>query len=149
MVCLGNICRSPLADGLLRDKVQKLNLPVIVDSAGTSGLHAGDKPDPRMIKTASQYGLDISCLRSRKFTVHDFDNFDRIFVMDKENLQNVSRLARSNEDIRKVRLILDLIEPGKNLEVPDPYYGGDAGFKEVYSLLDCATDKIIHTLTHK
>ena len=86
MVCLGNICRSPLADGLLRDKVQKLNLPVTVDSAGTSGLHAGDNPDPRMIKTARQYGLDISSLRSRKFTVQDFDTFDKIFVMDKENL---------------------------------------------------------------
>ena len=149
MVCLGNICRSPLADGLLRDKVQKLNLPVIVDSAGTSGLHAGDKPDPRMIKTASQYGLDIAYLRSRKFTVNDFDTFDHIFVMDKENLHNVSKLARNNNDMQKVSLILNLIDPDKNLEVPDPYYGGDAGFKEVYLLLDRATDKIIHTLTSK
>lgn len=149
MVCLGNICRSPLADGLLRDKVQKLNLPVIVDSAGTSGIHAGDKPDPRMIKTASQYGLDIGYLRSRKFTVNDFDTFDRIFVMDKENLHNVSKLARNNNDMQKVSLILNLIDPEKNLEVPDPYYGGDAGFKEVYSLLDRATDQIIHTLTSK
>lgn len=149
MVCLGNICRSPLADGLLRDKVQKLNLPVTVDSAGTSGLHAGDKPDLRMIKTANQFGLDISKLRSRKFTVQDFDTFDHIYVMDKDNLYNVSQLARNNEDMRKVMLILDLIEPGKNLEVPDPYYGGDAGFNEVYSLFDRATDQIIHTLTHK
>jgi protein-tyrosine phosphatase len=149
MVCLGNICRSPLADGLLRDKVQKLNLPVIVDSAGTSGLHAGDKPDHRMIKTARQFGLDISDLRSRKFTEQDFDIFDSIFVMDKDNLHNVSKLARNNVDLQKVTLILDLIEPGKNLEVPDPYYGGDEGFKEVYSLLDRATDQIIHTLTHK
>lgn len=149
MVCLGNICRSPLADGLLRDKVQKLNLPLTVDSAGTSGLHAGDKPDPRMIKTANQFGLDISKLRSRKFTVQDFDTFDHIYVMDKDNLYNVSLLARNNEDLRKVTLILDLIEPGKNLEVPDPYYGGDAGFREVYSLLDRATDQIIHTLTYK
>ena len=149
MVCLGNICRSPMADGLLRDKVQKLNLPVIVDSAGTSGLHAGHKPDSRMIKTANQFGLNISKLRSRKFTVQDFDSFDRIFVMDKDNLYNVSQLARNNEDLQKVTLILDLIEPGKNLEVPDPYYGGDAGFREVYSLLDRATDQIIHTLTSK
>ena len=149
MVCLGNICRSPLADGLLRDKVEKLNLPVIVDSAGTSGLHSGDKPDPRMIKTARQFGLDISYLRSRKFTEKDFETFDHIYVMDEENLKNVSKLARNNEELKKVSLILNLIEPGKNLEVPDPYYSGDAGFREVYSLLDQATDQLIQTLTSK
>lgn len=149
MVCLGNICRSPLADGLLRDKVEKLNLPVIVDSAGTSGLHSGEMPDRRMINTAHQFGLDISYLRSRKFTTEDFETFDHIYVMDEENLKNVSKLARNHEQLKKVSLILNLIEPGKNLEVPDPYYGGDAGFREVYSLLDRATDQLIHTLTSK
>jgi protein-tyrosine phosphatase len=146
MVCLGNICRSPLADGLLRDKFSKRNLPHLVDSAGTSAHHVGHKPDSRMIKTALQFGLDISALRARQFVVSDFDEFDSIYVMDKENLRNVTKLARNKEDLHKVSLILNLLET-TDQEVPDPYYGGDAGFQHVYSLLDRATDKLIHTLT--
>jgi protein-tyrosine phosphatase len=146
MVCLGNICRSPLADGLLRDKIAKRNLPHRVDSAGTSAHHVGHKPDSRMIKTAKEFGLDISTLRARQFVVSDFDEFDLIYVMDKENLRNVSKLARNQEDIRKVSLILNVLDT-TNEEVPDPYYGGDAGFHHVYSLLDRATDQLIHTLT--
>jgi len=149
MVCLGNICRSPLADGLLRDKVKKNNLPIVVDSAGTSAHHVGNSPDPRMVRTANQFGLDISNLRSRQFTLADFDGFDLIYVMDKENLRNVSKLARNRDDMKKVSLILNLIAPNQNQEVPDPYYGGEAGFLEVYSLLDRATDHIIHTMTTK
>jgi protein-tyrosine phosphatase len=149
MVCLGNICRSPLADGLLRDKVRKRNLPVIVDSAGTSAHHVGNGPDARMVSTAKRFGLDISGLRSRQFQVTDFDSFDLIYVMDKENLKNVAKLARNSDDLKKVTLILNLITPDKNQEVPDPYYGGEAGFLDVYSLLDQATDHIIQTLTTK
>ena len=147
MVCLGNICRSPLADGLLRDKVEKRNLPIVVDSAGTSAHHVGNSPDPRMVRTANQFGLDISNLRSRQFTLADFDAFDLIYVMDKENLRNVSKLARNTDDMKKVSLILNLISPNQHQEVPDPYYGGDAGFLDVYSLLDRATDHIIQTMT--
>lgn len=149
MVCLGNICRSPLADGLLRDKVEKRNLPIVVDSAGTSAHHVGNSPDSRMVRTANQFGLDISNLRSRQFTLADFDAFDLIYVMDKENLRNVSKLARNRDDMKKVSLILNLIAPNQNQEVPDPYYGGDAGFLDVYSLLDRATDHIIQTMTTK
>jgi len=149
MVCLGNICRSPLADGLLRDKVEKRNLPIVVDSAGTSAHHLGNSPDSRMVRTANQFGLDISNLRSRQFTLADFDAFDLIYVMDKENLRNVSKLARNRDDMKKVSLILNLIAPNQNQEVPDPYYGGDAGFLDVYSLLDRATDHIIQTMTTK
>ena len=147
MVCLGNICRSPLADGLLRDKISKKNLPHLVDSAGTSAHHVGDKPDARMIKTAQQFGVDISTLRARQFVVSDFDEFDLIYVMDNENLKNVSKLARNQDDLGKVSLILNLLE-ATNQEVPDPYYGGDAGFQHVYSLLDRATDQLILTLTN-
>lgn len=146
MVCLGNICRSPLADGLLRDKIAKRNLPHLVDSAGTSAHHVGQKPDSRMIQTAKEFGLDISTLRARQFVVSDFDEFDLIYVMDKENLRNVSKLSRNKEDLSKVSLILNLLEATDH-EVPDPYYGGAAGFQHVYSLLDRATDQLIHTLT--
>ncbi len=146
MVCLGNICRSPLADGLLRDKIAKRNLPHLVDSAGTSAHHVGNKPDARMIKTARQFGVDLSTLRARQFVVSDFDEFDLIYVMDKENLQNVSKLARNKQDLSKVSLILNLLDT-RDQEVPDPYYGGEAGFQHVYSLLDRATDQLILTLT--
>jgi len=99
-----------------------------------------------MIKTAQQFGLDISNLRARQFVVSDFDEFDLIYVMDKENLRNVSKLARNQEDLRKIALILNLLDT-VDQEVPDPYYGGEAGFQHVYSLLDRATDQLIETLT--
>jgi len=100
-----------------------------------------------MIKTAQQFGVDISTLRARQFVVSDFDEFDLIYVMDNENLKNVSKLARNQDDLGKVSLILNLLE-ATNQEVPDPYYGGDAGFQHVYSLLDRATDQLILTLTN-
>ncbi|MEN9400542.1 MAG: hypothetical protein RL632_1645 [Bacteroidota bacterium] len=99
-----------------------------------------------MIQTAKEFGLDISTLRARQFVVSDFDEFDLIYVMDKENLRNVSKLSRNKEDLSKVSLILNLLEATDH-EVPDPYYGGAAGFQHVYSLLDRATDQLIHTLT--
>jgi len=146
MVCLGNICRSPMADGLLRKKVQQLNLNVTVDSAGTSSLHQGDAPDKRMRETASELGTPIDALRSRPFVVLDFDRFDLIFAMDKSNRENILSLARNEEDKQKVLLILNEIEPGKDLEVPDPYYGGKKVFIDVYNMLDTATDRIIQRI---
>lgn len=146
LVCLGNICRSPLADGLLRKKVKENNLNVFIDSAGTSGLHAGSPPDSRMCKTAKKFNTSIDELRSRKFLLEDFDKFDWIYVMDKENLSNVLKLARNENDRNKVQLILNTIDANKNQEVPDPYYGGDEGFLEVYRLLDNATDSIVHKI---
>ena len=143
MVCLGNICRSPLAHGLLREKVNNIVMHVMVDSAGTSGHHAGEAPDPRMRSTAKQFGLNIDDLRSRQFSKSDFLNFDLIYVMDASNYNNVISLASSDEDKAKVRLILNESQPGMNLEVPDPYYGGDQGFIDVFNMLDAATDKII------
>lgn len=147
MVCLGNICRSPIADGLLRDKILKNKLHSTVDSAGTSGLHAGQAPDERMQETALSFGVNISNLRARKFTVSDFDQFDIIYAMDQSNFQNIIKLARKEEDKTKVKLILNEIEPDKNLEVPDPYYGGKQGFIDVFNLLDRATDKIIEKIS--
>ena len=144
MVCLGNICRSPLAEGLLRDKVQELD--VETDSAGTSAYHVGEAPDPRMIKTGRSKGVNISDLRGRQFVVSDFDEFDKIYVMDASNYRNVINLARNDEDKAKVDFILNELHPGSNSEVPDPYYGGDRGFENVYNMLDQATDNILKKL---
>ncbi len=146
MVCLGNICRSPMADGLLKKKVNDAGLIVFVDSAGTSNHHKGQAPDERMRETAAQFGVPIDDLRARQFEVSDFDNFDWIYVMDHSNYQNVLRLARNKEDQDKVKMILNEVSPGNNAPVPDPYYGGQRGFEEVFDLLDEATDSILNKI---
>jgi protein-tyrosine phosphatase len=134
MVCLGNICRSPLAEGILRTK---LTTDFFVDSAGTGGWHAGQSPDERSIATARNYGIDISNQKARKFTLSDFDTFDHIFVMDQSNFKDVLNLAPNDVAKSKVALIL-----GPSKEVPDPYYGGQDGFEKVYQLLDQACEEI-------
>lgn len=146
MVCLGNICRSPLADGLLRKKIQEAGLSIEVDSAGTSSHHVGQAPDDRMRATAKKFGLSIDDLRARQFTVSDFDQFDLIYAMDSSNFNNILSLARSTADELKVKLILNEINPGQNLNVPDPYFGGEQGFIDVYKMLDQATDQIMEKL---
>ncbi len=144
MVCLGNICRSPLAQGILESKVNSNN--VFVDSAGTSGFHEGALPDPRSILVAQKYNIDITDQQSRKFIVSDFDEFDIIYAMDKSNLLNIQSLARNDEDLSKVKLILNELQDSKNNEVPDPYYGGDNGFENVYEMLEKACDNIVSKL---
>jgi len=134
MVCLGNICRSPLAEGILKSKV--FSHKTFVDSAGTGGYHLGEKPDRRSIAVATANGIDISNQKSRKFSVNDFDEFDVIYVMDQSNYDNVIMLARNNEDEMKVKMILNEVFPTENLDVPDPYYGGEFGFKNVYNMLE-------------
>lgn len=143
MVCLGNICRSPLADGLLRDKVLQNKLAVNVDSAGTANYHTGGAPDLRMTQTAQNNGIDISGLRARQFEVSDFDKFDWIYVMDQSNFTNVTGMARHEMDAKKVKLILSELEGSSDLEVPDPYYGEQDGFDRVYEMLDQATEQIL------
>ena len=140
MVCLGNICRSPLAEGILRSKVDPQK--VHVNSAGTSNYHVDDCPDPRSVSIAKDYNLDITAQRGRQFSVEDFDNFDRIYVMDMSNYHDVLSLARNEEDKEKVSLILNEIFPGENVEVPDPYHGGNDGFKKVYQMLEEACEVI-------
>jgi protein-tyrosine phosphatase len=147
MVCLGNICRSPLADGLLRRKVSENKLKIEVDSAGTSAFHVGDAPDHRMTTTAKNRGTDISFLRARQFESKDFLAFDLIYVMDQSNLKNVLALAQNEEDKMKVKLILNEIS-NSDAEVPDPYFGGQLGFEQVYDLLDEATEKIIEKMNN-
>ena len=140
MVCLGNICRSPLAEGILQSKLDANFFSV--DSAGTAAFHIGELPDQRSIAVAKKYGIDISNQRARKFDIKDFIEFDIIYAMDKENYQNICSLAKNNSQVHKVKMILNEINPSENLSVPDPYYGGVKGFQNIYQLLDEACEKI-------
>jgi len=146
MVCLGNICRSPLAEGILKSKVNPQQ--VFVDSAGTGGWHVGQLPDVRSIEVARDYDLDITDQRCRRFTPVDFHKFDHIYVMDRSNRSDVLAMASSDLERAKVRMILDELFPGEGREVPDPYYGGPQGFDKVYKLLDAACDVISTRLNH-
>lgn len=141
-VCLGNICRSPLAEGIMLHLKEKHNLSVEVDSAGTANYHVDEAPDPRTIANAKKNGVDLSKLRARQFHVTDFERFDTIYVMDKNNLRNVLSLAKTAEHKQKVSLFLDTLHPGKNMEVPDPYYGTETHFEEVFQLVYKACDHL-------
>lgn len=149
MVCLGNICRSPIADGLLRKKVIEQGVDIEVDSAGTIALHQGEAPDHRMIETARKNGTDISGLRARQFNVSDFDTFDYIFAMDFSNKKNILDLARSKADQNKVYMLLGELTNQEEASVPDPYYGTQKDFDHVYNLVDEATDILIKKLTSR
>ncbi|SDS54898.1 protein-tyrosine phosphatase [Formosa sp. Hel1_31_208] len=147
MVCLGNICRSPLAHGILESKLPESEF--YVDSAGTANYHVGDLPDHRSIAVAKSHGIDISHQSGRQFLVSDFDAFDHIFVMDHSNFTNVINLARSNEDIAKVKLMLEVNANNKQQHVPDPYYGDMSDFEHVFKLLDKACAKLSKTLINE
>lgn len=144
MVCLGNICRSPLAEGILKSKVDPNK--VHIESAGTGDYHVDDTPDPRSIAVGNRYGLDITDQRGRQFSPEDFDRFDHIYVMDTFNYDDVIALARNEEDKKKVKLILDEVFPGEKVDVPDPYHGGDHGFENVYEMLNEACEIIASKL---
>lgn len=146
MVCLGNICRSPVAEGIMRSKIEKLNLNILVDSAGTSSYHIGENPDKRSTKNAAKNGVDISKLKARQFSVSDFDAFDIIYTMDSSNYGDVLSLARNKEDVKKVKLILDELYPNSGMNVPDPYFGGEQGFENVFLLLNNACEVIAQKL---
>lgn len=143
MVCLGNICRSPLAEGIMQHKARQAGFDWTVDSAGTGYWHVGEMPDHRSIKTARQYGIDIAAQRARQFHAIDFERFDRIFVMDTQNLRDVLRHAGSEVHRAKVDLILNQIHPGQDRSVPDPYYDDD-GFEHVFQMLDAACGEFVN-----
>lgn len=138
MVCLGNICRSPLAEGILKSKTKNLE----VDSAGTAGYHVGKQPDIRSIDIAKKYNIDLTSQRARQFSTRDFDDFDKIYVMDNDNYSKIISLARNQEDMDKVDLILNEIYPKEYKSVPDPYYGGNEGFQNIYNLLETSCEVI-------
>lgn len=144
MVCLGNICRSPLAEGILTTKT--FGHGIEVDSAGTSNYHIGSSPDKRSIDVAAQHNINITQQRGRQFQVSDFDDFDHIYAMDSSNKENILKLARTETDKQKVSLILEKVFPGENVDVQDPYYGGLNGFKNVYDMLDEACEVIAKEL---
>ncbi len=134
MVCLGNICRSPLAEGILASKVPKDQF--ILESAGTGNWHVGHAPDKRSIGIAKKNGLDISKQRGKHFQLADFDNYDIIYVMDNSNYNDLMELAPNDFAKSKVKLILNELFPNENVDVPDPYYGDEQNFVQVYTMLD-------------
>ncbi len=141
MVCLGNICRSPLAEGIMKQKIKERNLTWEVDSSGTSGWHKGNLPDKRSIEVAKANGIDITNQRSRQIETKDLDNFDLILAMDSSNYKDVLQLATSDAQKEKVKLMLNYLYPNENRGVPDPYYEG--GFEKVYLMLEKSCEIII------
>ncbi len=150
-VCLGNICRSPAAEGIMKKIVDKNDLQDIieVDSAGTSGWHEGDLPDERMRAHGERRGYDFSS-RARKFTKNDFDLFDYIIVMDDSNYNNVKSLANSNEQVEKIRMMTDFtVQNTHHNYIPDPYYGDVSGFELVLDLLEDASEGLLQAIKKK
>ncbi len=145
MVCLGNICRSPLAEGILQSKLPKDKF--IVDSAGTGDWHVGQLPDKRSIAIAKKHGIDITNQVAQHFKVIHFENFDHIYTMDMSNYKNVLNLAPNEKAKSKVKLILNELFPNQNVDVPDPYYGGEDGFENVFRMLDEVCEVIAKKLT--
>ena len=146
MVCLGNICRSPMAEGILRRRAQQAGLVITIDSAGTSSNHMGQAPDQRAAQAMRAYGIDITDLRARQFTSADLDGYDRIFAMDNSNLDDIRELAVNDDQLKKVSLLMDLVPNGPARNVPDPYYGGQEGFDEVFRMLDQASSLLVEEL---
>lgn len=142
MVCLGNICRSPLAEGILSAKAKSKNLNWEVDSAGTGGWHSGEMPDKRSIEIAKKNGIDITNQRARKVRSTDFEDFDYIFAMDTTNFQDLIKWTLDDAERAKIKLILNEIYPNEERSVPDPYWD-DNGFEKVFKMLDAACSKII------
>lgn len=142
-VCLGNICRSPAAEGIFRHKIRNSQLPVFVDSAGTGGWHVGEPPDGRMIAHAKERGYDLSDLEARVFEPKDFENFDLILTMDDSNFKNVSAMDRTGKYRHKIRKTVSFCKIHSVNEVPDPYYQGDDGFQLVLDILEDACDELL------
>lgn len=143
MVCLGNICRSPLAEGILRDKAFKAGLKWSIESAGTNNYHTGDTPHQLSQKVAKLNGIDISHQRARKFSADDFEVYDKIYALAADVVDEMRRLSKNRFDASKVDLLLNELHPGEDKDVPDPYYGTEPGYHKVYDLIDKACDAII------
>lgn len=143
MVCLGNICRSPLAEGILQDKAWKAGLNWSVESAGTNGYHNGEPPHRLSQKVAKLNGIDISQQRSRKFTAEDFQQYDIIYALAGDVIDDMRRIAKQQFQPLKVRLLLNELHPGEDRDVMDPWYGGEDGYHEVYAVIDAACEAIV------
>lgn len=143
MVCLGNICRSPMAEGILRQCASQARIKMEIDSAGTGNYHIGEAPDHRAIACARAHGVDISGLRARQFVRRDFQEFDLIYVMDASNYADVMKLAANDGERSKVKLMLNEAWPNENRPVPDPWFGDLDGFEQVFHMLQKASDAIV------
>lgn len=143
MVCLGNICRSPLAEGILQDKAFKAGLTWSIESAGTNHYHTGEAPHPLSQKVARLNGIDISQQRARRFVANDFAVYDKIYALAGDVMDEIKRIARHQFDPAKVDLLMNELYPGKDMDVPDPWYGPEPGYHEVYKLIDAACEAII------
>jgi protein-tyrosine phosphatase len=146
-VCTGNICRSPMAEGILKDKLYNRRIRGEVDSAGLEEFHVGDAPDKRAQITSLNHGIDISGHRARLVTPDDFDRFDKIFIMDSYHYQQLATMSRSDTDMQKVDYIRNMVEPGRNLEVADPWYNGMQAFENTFEQLDRACENIAVWMT--
>jgi protein-tyrosine phosphatase len=147
MVCLGNICRSPLAEGILKHKAEKAGLNWHIDSAGTNGYHVGEAPHKLSQKVASLNGIDICNQKARQFVKEDMDRFDMIYAMADDVVDDIRRIAKEKFDENKVDLFLNELYPGKHMSVPDPWYGTEPGYHKVYKLINEACDAIILNYT--
>lgn len=147
MVCLGNICRSPLAEGILQDKAFGAGLTWSIESAGTNSYHTGEPPHHLSQKVARLNGIDISQQRARRFTANDFEVYDKIYALAEDVMDEMKRIAGKKFDAAKAELLMNEIYPGKNMDVPDPWYGPEPGYHEVFTLIDKACDAIIEKYT--
>jgi protein-tyrosine phosphatase len=143
MVCLGNICRSPMAEGILQDMARRSGLNWTIESAGTNGYHTGEPPHPLSIKVAKANGIDISEQKSRKFVKSDVEQFDMIYAMASDVLDEINRISGDTFNASKVDLLMNQLYSGKNRDVPDPWYGTEPGYHEVYALIYKACEQII------
>lgn len=147
MVCLGNICRSPLAEGIMKQKITQAGLDWQVDSAGTNGYHVGEPPHRLSQKVALLHGIDISRQRARSFRIDDFRTFDIIYAMAEDVIDEIRWQSGSLYDTAKVKLLMNEVYPGRNMDVPDPWYGTEPGYHQVFELINTACDKIIERYT--
>ena len=143
MVCLGNICRSPLAEGILQHKAFEAGLSWSVESAGTNSYHTGDAPHPLSQKVAKLNGIDICNQRARRFVAEDFEVYDKIYALAGDVVDEIRRIAKKKYDAAKVDLLMNELYPGMNMDVPDPYYGAEPGYHEVFKMIDKACDTIV------
>lgn len=145
MVCLGNICRSPLAEGILKYHAGRNGLDWQIESAGTSAYHAGEPPHRLSQKVALLHGIDISAQQSRQFVAADMDRYDRIYVMDEDNYTEVQTIAGEHWQSQKIKLLLDELNQPMFRNIPDPWYGGEEGYHKVFALIDEACKQIIES----
>ena len=143
MVCLGNICRSPLAEGILRHKAMQAGLDWTIKSAGTNAYHTGEPPHKFSQKVAKLNGIDICEQRARRFSAEDFDNYDKIYAMSSDVIDEMKFIAGRKFDASKVDLLMNELHPGRNMDVPDPWYGPEPGYHDVYKMIDAACEKVI------